>query len=107
MIRTNANPIAVAVLALPILTACETPSNTVRTTTGGQTVIEIRQGVNCYDGQCFSYDAARGLVAATGRRATTPPISLAGGTVTPEQFTATFNKAMRMDARGSGGSGRD
>lgn len=89
------------------LAACETPPDQARTLPSGQTVIDIRSGLNCYDGQCFNYDASRGLVAVNGRRATTPPVAFTKGSITPAEFTAVFDKCMVQPTRGSGAGGRD
>ena len=79
------------------LTACATETNPTITTASGATEVQIKDGLNCYANQCFRYNARNGTVAANGRRDTRPPagVNLASGSISPAEFSATFEKAIR------------
>lgn len=87
---------------LIVLSACATEQNAVVNTPGGGTAIEIRAGMNCYDGKCFRYDPSRGVINVTGRNNISPPagVNLASGSVTPSQFRATFDRGMQAKTIG-------
>lgn len=92
--------------ALAAIAACTVEPNPTITTASGAIEIQITDGLNCYDNQCFKYDARYNTVSVAGRVNTSPPpgTTLADGSVSPAEFKATFEKAVR--ARTVGGPER-
>lgn len=99
--------------ALPaVLAACAVEPNPTVTGPEGETLIQVTDGLNCFDGGCLRLDLARREVSALGREPVAVPgdIAVEGGTVTPEDFTrlrSVARAAPRKRAGGNGGSSSD
>ena len=84
------------------LAACEVQQNATTVGPGGVTEIQVTSGLNRYDNKCFKYDPSNGTISVTGRRDVAPPpgVSLASGSITPSEFSATFQKGMMAQTLG-------
>jgi len=90
--------------ALPaVLAACAVEPNPTVTGPGGETLIQITDGLNCYDGGCLRLNLARREVSAPGREPVVVPdnIAVEGGTVTPRGICRSAPPRAQRAAQGN------
>lgn len=91
-------------LSLPAaLSACLRAEDNVTRSVNGVTQIQIRTGMNCWDGQCFRYNR---FASVPGREPVAVPedIEMVDGFVTEDEF-ARILAAARQAPREQGGGG--